>query len=384
MDKPASRSWDDARHILCVRLDTLGDVVMTTPAFRALREGRSDRRLTLLTSPPGAEAGRLAPWLDEVLVYDAPWMKATAPRHNSEPELAMIQRLREQHFDAAIVFTVFSQNPLPSAVLCYLADIPLRLAYCHENPYQLLTNWIPDPDPAEGIRHETRRQLDLVASIGCRTTDERLSLQISAVARWTARRRLSELGINESRLWVLMHPGASAASRRYPPEQFAMIGDRLVRELDCQVIFTGSADESVMVEWIRTQMSRPSSSLVGQLDLEQLAALIELAPLLIANNTGPVHVAAAMQTPVVDLYALTNPQHTPWMVPNRTLFHDVLCKNCFKSVCPEGHHDCLRLVSPDSVVLAVRELLAIPQPQREPEAAPTRTTKRCVVEDSPI
>ena len=82
------------------------------------------------------------------------------------------------------------------------------------------------------------------------------------------------------------------------------------------------------------------------------------APLLIANNTGPVHMAAALGTPVVDLYALTNPQHTPWAVPHRVLSHDVPCKYCYKSVCPEGHHNCLRLVTPEAVVQAARELVA--------------------------
>ncbi len=76
-----------------------------------------------------------------------------------------------------------------------------------------------------------------------------------------------------------------------------------------------------------------------------------------SNNTGPVHVAAAVGTPVVDLYALTNPQHTPWQVPNRVLNYDVPCKYCYKSVCPMGHHNCLQLVTPQSVVQAALELL---------------------------
>ncbi len=104
-------------------------------------------------------------------------------------------------------------------------------------------------------------------------------------------------------------------------------------------------------------MGVPSFSLAGELDLGELAALLAMAPLLIANNTGPVHIAAAVGTPVVDLYALTNPQHTPWGVPSRVLNHDVPCKYCYKSVCPEGHHDCLALVPPEAVVEAVWALL---------------------------
>src|SRR5437868_5594685 len=82
----------------------------------------------------------------------------TAPRADSRPDLAMIDRLRVGRFDAAAIFTVYSQNPLPSALLCYLADIPLRLAHCRETPYQVLTQWIPDPEPGRFVRHEVRRQ----------------------------------------------------------------------------------------------------------------------------------------------------------------------------------------------------------------------------------
>src|SRR5437870_9942734 len=114
--------------VLCVRLDTIGDVLMTTPAIRALREsGAGPRRITLLTSPAGADVAGLVPEIDETIVYEAPWMKATAARDDSQPEYAMAARLRDEGFDAAVIFTVYSQSPLPSAFLCYLAGIPIRL-----------------------------------------------------------------------------------------------------------------------------------------------------------------------------------------------------------------------------------------------------------------
>jgi ADP-heptose:LPS heptosyltransferase len=97
--------------------------------------------------------------------------------------------------------------------------------------------------------------------------------------------------------------------------------------------------------------------LAGALSLGKLAALIERADLLVANNTGPVHIAAALGTPVVDLYALTNPQHRPWQVPNRVLNVDVPCRNCYRSVCDQPGHPCLTGVSPDAVVAAARHLL---------------------------
>lgn len=350
--------WKEAKNILCIRLDRLGDVLMTSPAIRALKESRPGRKVTLLTSPHGAKAAALIPEIDCVIVYEAPWMKTTAKRRNSRADLLMAAKLKGAGFDAAVIFTVYSQSPLPPAFLCYLADIPLRLAHCRENPYQLLTDWVPDSGKYDHGRHEVRRQLDLVKTIGCTTKDERLSLHVSDDCERSLCNRMKTAGIDLDRPWIVIHPGASAASRRYPAESYAAAAQILVETLGLQVIFTGSSKEQQLVKSIQNGMTAASISLAGKLDLGELAALLRLSPLLISNNTGPVHMAAAVGAPVVDLYALTNPQHTPWMTPNRILFHDVPCKYCYKSVCPEGHHDCLRRVTPQSVVQAASELLA--------------------------
>jgi ADP-heptose:LPS heptosyltransferase len=333
--------WHEVKNLLCVRLDSLGDVLMTTPAMRALRQ-TFGCRLTLLTSPAGAALDGLLPEADEVLVWRAPWMKGTP----AGDDLAFLDKLRG--FDAAAIFTVYSQSALPAAYLCRLAGIPRRLAHSRENPYHLLTDWVPDPEPGSTVRHEVRRQLDLVAAVGGRTDDERLSFRVPSLAR----ERVAALELPSP--LVVVHPGASAASRRYPPESYA----RALELLGCEVVFTGDAAERDLVEGVRAIMGVRSRSLAGQLSLAELGALIEAADLVICNNTGPAHIAAAVGTPVVDLYALTNPQHTPWQVESRVLFHDVPCRNCYKSVCPTGGHECLRGVPPERVAAAARELLA--------------------------
>ncbi len=348
--------WQHANNLLCVRLDALGDLVMTTPALRALKEAVPGRELTLLASRLGAKAAPLLPMIDEVMTYDAPWMKATADRTDAAIDREMTERLRARRFDAAVIFTVYSQNPLPAALLCHLADIPLRIAYCRENPYQLLSNWLPELDRPEAMRHEVRRALDLAAATGARVLDERLIVHIPQRVRTRAQSLLDNLSLRRDRPWALVHPGASAPSRRYPPEGFAEVARALTAVHGWQIIFTGSAAEQALVTEIRGAMGVPSYSLAGRLDLPELAALIAAAPVLITNNTAPAHLAAAAQTPVVDLYALTNPQHTPWGVPSRVIYHDVDCKYCYKSTCPRGHHACLRGVAPASVVAAALAL----------------------------
>lgn len=349
--------WNTAKNILCVRLDSMGDVIMTSPAIRAVKEGLSGRRITLLTSPSGAGAAALIPHIDEVIEYEAPWMKSTAYREDGRLEYQMADRLREGGFDAAIIFTVFSQNPLPAALLCYLADIPLRMAYCRENPYQLLTDWVIDQTQMPNIPHEVRRQLDLVERIRCRVPDERLSIQPPPLAYSHIVELLEEKGLDPSKPWVVMNTAATAPSRCYEPESFAEVGRCLSRDHGIQVVFSGDGPDNDQIEAVRNMMAVPSISLVGQTNVGELAALLDCAPLLISNNSGPVHLACAVGTPVVDLYALTNPQHTPWGVPYRVLNHDVPCKYCFHSICPEVHHNCLRLVTPEQVVSATVELM---------------------------
>jgi lipopolysaccharide heptosyltransferase II len=349
--------WNECKKILCVRLDNVGDLLMTTPAIRALKETVPERELTLLGSSKIADAASLIPYIDDTIIYDAPWVKATPKREDPDGDLAIIEELHQRNFDAAIIFTVFSQNPLPAAMLCYLAGIPLRAAYCHENPYQLLTDWIKDPDPQDGIRHEVQRQLDLAAEIGSRTSNSQLILNIPRAAKEAVVSLIEEKGISLSAPFVVVHPGASAPSRRYPADKFAQAASSLRKELGCQLIFTGSPEEEILVEGIRDDMDAPSESLAGTLDFAQFAALIALASVVVTNNTAPAHIASAVGTPVVDLYALTNPQHTPWQVRNRVLSYDVPCKYCFKSVCPQGHHQCLDLVPSQEIVKAVQELL---------------------------
>jgi lipopolysaccharide heptosyltransferase II len=351
-----SQAWDDAERILCVRLDSLSDVLMCTPAMRALREARAGRSLTLLTSPTAIPAAPFIPELDGVIAYEAPWMESCR-MHDPQADLDFAARLAGQAFDAAVIFTSYSQSPLPAALLCYLAHIPLRLAYCHENPYQLLTDWLPDPEPDRVIRHEVRRQLDLAAHLGCQPTSTRMSFALSEADLDSARAHLARLGIDDDQRWILLHPGASAPSRRYPARHWAAAIRQLAERVGLPMVLSGGVDEQELVDEIREACGLAVHSLAGQLSLGELGATLKLAAVVVSNNTGPAHIAAAVGTPLVDLYAMTNPQHTPWQVPNRLLYHDVPCRFCMKSVCPQGHNDCLTQIAPERVVEAVCSLL---------------------------
>ncbi len=359
-------AWRAARRILAVRLDNLGDVLVTTPALHGIKESLPAATLTLLASPIGAQAGRLNKDIDDVIIYEAPWMDPwhTLPR-DSGREQAMIALIRERRFDGAIIFTSFRQSPLPAAYLCYLADIPLRAAASIDGPGSLLTTRHKHP---ERMMHEVERGLDLVGALGLGTGDRDLVLTLPDEARSSAAALLAEWGIAADRAdrhgpLVVVHPGCTMPARTYPWEMFAEVTEELVARLGATIVLTGSGDERALTEQVRGRVSARYRSRVrlsaGTLPFPAFGALIDAADLVVTNNTGPMHMAAALKTPVVALFALTNPpeQWGPWRVPHRQLYHDVPCRICYSRVCPYAH-ECLRLVSPAMVVAAAQELLA--------------------------
>ena len=269
----------------------------------------------------------------------------------------LVERLRVHEFDGAIVFTVCTQSALPAAMLLFLADIPLRAAYCRENPYSLLTHWIADPDRdlTAGVRHEVARHIALVEGLGMSVTERHLQFPIRDDAKRTMLDKVTQAGMRSDRPWLIVHPGATAPSRRYPIEHFKAAIAELAASGRWQIGIAGSEDDLAAAQAI-AQMATDVVILAGALDLAELAALLQAADVVVCNNSVAAHVCAAVGTPVVDLYALTNPQHTPWEVPHRVLSHDVPCRNCLKSRCPLGPHACLTGVSPSEVVAAVKLL----------------------------
>ncbi|QAA95663.1 glycosyltransferase family 9 protein [Pollutimonas thiosulfatoxidans] len=352
----SAMDWSKAQNILCVRLDNMGDVLMTTPAIRAIKTARAQRHLTLMASASGAVLRPHLTEVDDLIVYDAAWVKNDSS--GNEADRAIIDTLAARQFDAAVIFTVFSQSALPAALMCHLAGIPRILAHARENPYRLLNPWVRDTEPQSGIRHEVQRQLDLVAAVGMACGNTQLSFQTREADRLALRAILRRHEVDAPGGWIVAHCGATAESRRYGAAGFARALS-LLQQQGRTVLLTGTEAERGLIQSIRGRCAPGLAvvDLTGCLSLGQFACLIEDADLLISNNTGPVHIAAAVQTPVVDLYALTNPQHTPWQVAHRLLSHDVPCKYCYRSVCPQGDNACLNGVAPEAVARAACELL---------------------------
>jgi ADP-heptose:LPS heptosyltransferase len=326
--------WRDARNILAVRLDNLGDVVMLGPALRAVKETSPDARLTLLASPGGAAVAPLLPWVDEAITWRSVWQDLGHLPFDPARERELIDLLAGRGFDAALIFTSFSQSPHPPGYVCYLAGIPLRAGESKEFGGAVLSHELRGaPDEL----HQVERNLRLVEQLGFVPRDRRLALALPHEARAAAPGLLAGAGIDPEAPFVLLHPGASAQARRYPPERFAEVA-RLLEGHGLPVLVTGVAREEEIVAAVLAG-APTAHSLGGRTGLAEYAALVERAALVICNNTLPMHMADALRTPLVVTYAGTEleEQWRPRTAPARLLRRPTPCQPCYLFRCPIGH-----------------------------------------------
>ena len=346
-------AWLDARNILVARMDNIGDVVMLGPALRAVKETSPDARITLLASPAGAVAVPLLPWVDDVLVYRSVWQDVGG-RVSFDParEFGFIQQLAERQFDAALIFTSFSQTPHAPGYACYLAGIPLRAGESKEFGGNVLSHELRGA-PTE--MHQAERNLRLVEQLGFTVRDRCLIVQINEEARERALALLAECGIDPEQPYILLHPGASAQARRYPPERFGQAAHLLVQH-GWQVLVTGVAREETLLQTVM-QHSPTAHLLIEKTTLMEYAALVERAALVLCNNSLPLHLADALQVPLVVLYSGTEyeEQWRPRSTPSILLRRPTACQPCYLFACPIGL-PCLD-IAPEEVVQAAESLL---------------------------
>ena len=352
----------DVKNVLCIRADNMGDLIMSTPAFRALKE-TFDCKLTVLTSSMGALITPFITQIDNTIIADVPWVK-TNLNMDEISMVRLVQTLTSRAFDAAIIFTVYSQNPLPAAMLAFLAGIPVRVAYCRENPYQLLTHWIPDEEPYNVIQHQVERDLKLVASLGAYTSHQQLSVSYTAKAKENAFKKLEQLGVNIHQPYLIFHPGVSEEKRKYPVDLWIETGKQCLQNGIKQIVITGSDSDKKEAQIIQSGIGQNCYCAAALFTIEELIAAIDASQILVSVNTGTVHIAAALQKPVVVLYALTNPQHTPWQTPSEVLYFSVSeplkSKNKVVSFVSENRMQKNKpYPSPNEVATAVQALLSL-------------------------
>lgn len=334
MEHPAALAgppvdWAALRRILVVRPDNLGDVVMAGPAVRALHHAAPHARLDLLAAPAGAAVAPLLPHVDAVLTASVSWQQLDAGTVPPDADLGLVRRIAGGRYDAAVVLTSFSQSPWPAAYLCRLAGVPVRVGASKEFGGAGLTHWVPAPPDAI---HQVDRMLYVLERVGVPPagTDLRLDLPSG--------------GAEPGPPYALLLPGASCASRRYPPERFARVAE-LLSAAGLRVVVAGSAREAALGVTVTP-------------DVSGLAALVAGSAVVVCNNSGGAHLASALRRPVVVLFAGTEQpsQYAPRDTPAAVLTVPTECAPCRQLRCPYAL-ECLA-IPPDDVARAALRLAA--------------------------
>jgi ADP-heptose:LPS heptosyltransferase len=346
----------DARRVLVVRLDNLGDVLLTGPTFRALRHALPDAELVLLASPGGAAVAPLLPWVDRVETARAVWQDAQG-RLPLDParELALVDRLRALDADAAVILTSFSQTAWAPAYACYLAGIPVRAGHAPDFGGSLLTHPVSGPAPD----HQAERNLHVIRALGVAVADDDLEVGIPATATHAAERLLAAAGIDDVAAPVIVLPGASCAARRYAPDRFAAAARTLAAEHGLPVVVAGAdTDRERELTATVARLVPGAIDLGGRTAVPELAAIIARAAVVLTNDSLGMHLADALRVPVVAAFAGTDreAEWAPRRSPARTLRRETTCAPCRLFACPIGH-PCLDL-EPALVAEAAAALLA--------------------------
>ena len=333
-----------ARRVLAVRADNIGDVVTTEPALRAIRAAAPQARLDLLASPAGTAVVPMITALDGVLTVSAPWQQLAAGADDTAAENALLDRLTAARYDVLVVFTSFSQSPWPVAHLGLLAGIATRVVHSREFGGAVATHWVtPPPDGT----HVVDRSLHLLAGVGVPPQGRAPALRVPPDAARDA------ADLHPAGPFAVLAPGASCASRRYPPERFAAVAAR-VAAAGLPVLVAGPAGESDLVTRVVTAADHAGVRALAPVGLTVFTALLRRAAVAITNNSGGLHLADAVGTPVAVAFAGTEPvgDLQPRSVPAALLGRPVACSPCRQLRCPYGH-ECLDLPSGELAAAAL-------------------------------
>jgi ADP-heptose:LPS heptosyltransferase len=339
------------RHVLVARQDSVGDVLLAGPAVRAVAAGAG--RVTLLCGPRGRDAARLLPGVDEVVVAHAAWIDAEPEPVTRSTVDALVDRLTDLEVDQALILTSFHQSPLPLALLLRMAGVPTIAAVSVDYPGSLLdVRHRVDEDV-----HEVERGLSLAATLGYRLPE-------GDDGRLAVRRDPAAEAPDLEGPYVVVHPGASVPARAWAPERHAALVEALAAE-GRRVVVTGGTAERPLTARVAGGRRR-ATDLGGRVDLAGLAEVLAGAEVVVVGNTGPAHLAAAVGTPVVSLFAPVVPavRWRPWGVRHVLLGdQEAACAGSRARVCPVPGHPCLDGVPVAEVVAAVGALAPLRERQ---------------------
>lgn len=357
-------------NILIVKLSDIGDVLTVTPALRALREGLPSARITILVPPHSAEVIEGSPLVDRTLIFDkfrfdnplesfTPWALSTA--------VAFICQLRRERFNAVAIMHHLTTRwgAMKYAALALGTGAPRRVGLDNGRG-GFLTDRIHDQ--GFGGKHEAEYWLDVAGLLGARVEDYPMEINLRPEDELFAEEHLPT---QAERLLVALHPGSGEYSlaRRWPAANFAQVAQSLVQRYGAQLVIVGSGNERALAEEVASGIKPPPLNLAGETTVRELAAILKRCRLFVGNDSGVMHLAVAVGTPVVAIFGPSNHRAWgPWVGGGRARQAEVVradlpCSPCLyvngrvgnRGGCPDL--TCQNMVTTEMVLAAVERLL---------------------------
>ena len=332
------------RNVLIIKLRYIGDVLLATPTLRAIKAARSEVRLTMMVNRGTEDVLSGNPDVDDIMILDKGSLAA---------QWQLIVGLRRRRFDTVIDLTDGDR----SAFLSWVSAAPVRIGFNDEHRWRgrCYTEVV---EPVPGVRHRIDRDLEALKPVNIPAGSEDPRLWLTTEEKKSADQLLDQLGIQRSQSMVILQPGARYWFKAWPPERFAELADRLTTECHCQVLIGGSRQDMDLAQHIRQMAKSSPIIMAGRTTIKQFAAIAKQSALFVGSDSGAMHIATAVDTPVVALFGPSDPREWgPRGGPAEVIHKGLDCRACFHPTCQRGEQNCMRLITTDEVMMAAARLM---------------------------
>ncbi|MBF0121026.1 MAG: lipopolysaccharide heptosyltransferase II [Desulfobacterales bacterium] len=327
--------------ILIRSTNWIGDAIMTTPTVRAIRKNFPEAFISLLAKPWVAPVFKNNPYIDNILIYDE------ADKHRGNlGKLRLSKDLKKNSFDLAILL----QNAFEAALITFWARIPIRIGFNRDARRLLLTHPVPCTNEIKKV-HQTKYYLGILEGVELKTDGTELDLNIKTEEDIEAENILKQYGINSYDKIIGINPGATyGTAKRWFYERYAEVSKRLIDSFGVWVLVFGSPKEIDLGEQICRSVGNRSINLCGKTDLSNAIAIINRCNLFITNDSGLMHIAAALNIPQIAIFGSTDHITTaPASTKSQIIKIETPCSPCLKPDCPKEHHKCMKNITTDMV-----------------------------------
>jgi len=337
---------EDFKRILIVRTDRIGDVLLSTPVVKALRDAYPHAYIAMMVSPYARDIVEGSPYLDQVIIYDK------EGKHRSwQRSIVFARNLKKKRFSAAFILHPINRVHL----ITFFAGISRRIGF-ERKLGVLLTDRIPHTKQL-GEKHELEYTLDVVRSLGIEPKDPRPFVPIKQESEKWVERLFAEEGIRSGDTLAAVHPGASCPSKIWPVGRFAEVADRLIEKYKCRVLIVAGPKDTDKAKIVFGAMHHPAINLAGKTSVSQLASVLKRCRIFISNDSGPVHIASGVGTPVISLFGrsqkgLSPKRWGPVGQRDKALHKYVGCIECLAHNCVKDFA-CLKAITVEDVLQAV-------------------------------